>query len=312
MCRVNSLIAALIGMTCVISPVAAGELLRWKWQTGDQLQIELKQTSDQQTTLGAQELIVSGIQRLTMVWTVDEVTPAGDAKLILTVKRIQLDLNLGDLGQVVFDSDVQQEPTGLARTLAGPLRSVLGANIAQLVSAAGEITETVLPETTRQSLDAHPLARPLVHRLLADVGRQSAFKLPAHELELDEEWQNAGELMTELGPVPMLTTYQYRGKTAKATGDLDLIDVRFRLGPDAAELTAKSPLKVIEQESSGTIWFDNQLGRLASAHFVQQQTIDVGMDEQRVVQKLKKVTDITIEPAVPPAPSAVTETPDAK
>jgi hypothetical protein len=124
---------------------------------------------------------------------------------------------------------------------------------------------------------------------------------------MGQEWKSEGKIGTEFGETPVTTIYRYRGKAAKATGNLDIIDVRVELGAFPPELLAQTTMKLVEQNGQGTIWFDNRQGRMSSAHFEQQQTVEIGKDDQQITQKLRKTTDMTI--TQPTAEALPAETP---
>lgn len=290
------------------SHVSAAELLRWQWRPGAQWESELKQTIDQETTVGQRVVTLSGTQRIVMQYTVDEVASDGVAKVLLMVTRLQLNLDLGNLGKIEFDSDLDKEPAGLTTALAGPFRALVGAKITQRMAADGKVLEFELPDDVRQSIESNPLARQMFFQgIMSELAGKASLPLPEGQVEMGQEWKSEGKISTELGDTPVTTIYRYRGKAAKATGNLDIIDVRVELGAFPPEVVAQTPIKLVEQNGQGTVWFDNQLGRLSSAHFEQLQTIEIGKDDQQITQKLRKTTDVNIK--LPTAEALPTEAP---
>jgi hypothetical protein len=242
-------------------------------------------------------------------WTVEDVTEEGDANLTVTVQSLQINLDLGELGKIEFDSSLDREPTGLTRAVVAPLRAIVGAKIMHLLAADGKSSETIVPEATRQAIDANPMARRMFQGIFSEMTQHASFRLPAEEIEVGHEWQIAGKATTELGNVEMITQYRYRGKAANPQAALDVIDTTFQLVPATAESANPIRLKVTGQDSRGTIWFDSAEGRITTAHFEQQQSLELGADEQRVLQTLRKVTDVTVEPAPAPAVPPTDESP---
>jgi hypothetical protein len=293
-------------MAWIVGSVSAAEQLQWQWQPGTRWQVELKQSSDQQTTVGPRALTLSGSQRIVALWSVDQVTEDGTVHMGLVIQRLQLNLNLGELGKIEFDSELAKDPAGLTTVVAGPLRALVGAKITQRIASDAAVQEVVLPETARQSLEANPLARRLFFRgLLSDLKYHQSLRLPAGAIEPGFEWKSASQIVTELGQTPVTTHYRYRGTGANAAtvDPLHIIEVQVEVGTLPPELLAQVPIKLVDHKLQGTVWFNNELGRISVAHFEQTQTVETGADDQRIVQRLSKTTDVTIsEPLEEPPP----------
>src|SRR5207302_1594338 len=99
------------------------------------------------------------------------------------------------------------------------------------------------------------------------------FLLPKGAVNKGDSWQHKLDMKTPLGKQEVNTTYQYNGPTQKDGKTLEQIGLKVQINivPDPAAIAT---VKIKDQNSNGTILFDNEAGRLLEMNLTQTTVMD--------------------------------------
>lgn len=283
----------------LLSPAlaAAEKLLRWNFQSGQALQIELDQDVDMSTDAMGNSMRSSADMGMTLAWRVREVNADGVAQIDQTIDRIRMKMIMPGSAAVEFDSAAALPDNAMGRHMAESINPMIGVRFAQQITDRGEVVDMQLTEEGAKDLQAAtgaPVQEAFSHEGLKTLLSQAALVLPKHPVKPGDSWEGTSEMDSPIGTLAVKTTYTYRG-TEKLDGrPLERIDlviaVKFAGGPNATGLE----VKVAQQNNTGTMYFDAAFGRFVSSDVVQSMTMETQLGERVHRQQLNTRLRMTV------------------
>lgn len=293
----RSLVAVAALALLTTSLARADDALRWKFKQGDTLQYVSRSKSDVVVDASGVEFDISSGQTMDLTWKINKVNDDGSAEVSQRIDRLQLLINSPLTGEFRFDSkeaakegeedkDNKQQAPGpggqIAERFLPLLKSMIGQSFTMKISPRGEVTDIKLPEKMSEALKKQDsgnnggggsffallLGGGFSEDGIKQLIQRSVTLLPEKVPSSDTSWtQEFSSKLGKIGVQKNATKFSYEGveehdgkKLAKLSTDEE-ITLELNDNPDA-----NFELEIAKQEAKGTIFFDNQTGRLAEAN----------------------------------------------
>jgi hypothetical protein len=240
-----------------------GITLAWKFAPGDEENYRLTQSAKLSSGEGdALKQFAAIEQELDIKWKVIEVDNQGIATIAVQIAAMSMLASGPDGQEVRFDSESTDEPQGYAAILR-PLGKRLSESEVQLkMSPRGEVTDVKLPEELSDAVKSIPGGK----KFAIDGGMSSFESLarlgaprlwPSEEVTAETSWNEKREIeLPVLGKVDSEFVYTVEEPISE---DRVAIDQVLKL--DARKVAADLRMKIVNQESAGTIDYNVAEGR---------------------------------------------------
>ena len=234
----------------------AQTVLRWKFEPGQSLQINFEQKTTSETSGVGTPTAVEIAMQMGMTWKIESVEQ-GAAQITQTFDRLKMSMKSGKADAIEYDSEADEPPKGAAADLAAGVAPLLGAQFTVSMTNRGAIQEVALTEATAEALrqiDSKTVKQLFSVESITKILRQSTVELPESGVSAGKTWKTESESKTPLGVLKQNRIYSFEGtegSVAKIT-----VDSQLNLGEPSAKV------KLIDEEGSGTLLFDGQLGRI--------------------------------------------------
>ncbi len=276
--------------------------IRYKFAEGQKLLYKMKQETKNVAKPAAEgvEFTTTMNQTTEMIWEIKSVDEEGNAVIDQSIRRMILDIDVPAGLDIYYDSASDDEPVGPTVALLKPTLDVLvGAKFEVTMSARGEVLKLVVPEDVVAAIAKMPNAA-LMGELSTKEGfekmiTQSSLKFPEDELTVGKEWASTFEVENEqLGKQSIETAYRYEGPVEEEDQALEKFAVSVTLDLGSGE--AGSPVEITKQDSSGTILFDREAGRMKSANIKMAMSMAIKVGEQTIGSNLDQTVSVTVAP----------------
>jgi hypothetical protein len=247
----------------LLGPSASAITLEWKFAAGDEESYRLTQSAKISSGEGDVLKQFAAIeQELDIKWKVLEVDEQGTATITVQIAAMSMLASGPDGQEVRFDSESTDEPQGYAAILR-PLGQRLSESEVQMkMSSRGEVTDMKLPNELSEAVKSIPSGKKFAtdgglasFESLARLGAPRL--LPTEEISDEKSWKEQHEIeLPVLGKVASEFVYAVEEPLAE---DRVLIDQVLKL--DASKAEGDLRLKLVNQESAGTIDFNVVEGR---------------------------------------------------
>jgi hypothetical protein len=242
---------------------ASAATLAWKFTAGDEESYRLTQSAKLSSGEGdALKQFAAIEQELDIKWKVLEVDDQGTATITVQIAAMSMLASGPDGQEVRFDSESTDEPQGYAAILR-PLGKRLSESEVQLkMSPRGEVTDVKLPDELSEAVKSVPGGKKFAEdggvtsfESLARLGSPMMF--PVEVLSAETTWNEKREIeLPVLGKVASEFFYTVEEPIAE-----DHVSIDQMLKLDASKAEGELRLKLVNQESAGTIDFNIAEGR---------------------------------------------------
>jgi hypothetical protein len=253
----------LVVISLLVCSSASAVTLAWRFAAGDEENYRLTQSAKLSSGEGdALKQFAAIEQELDIKWKVLEVDEQGVATISVQIAAMSMLASGPDGQEVRFDSESTDEPQGYAAILR-PLGKRLSESEVQLkMSPRGEVTDVKLPEELSDAVKSVPGGKKF-----ALDGGMSSFEslarlgaprlLPAEEVTSETSWNEKREIeLPVLAKVDSEFVYTVEEPISEERVAIDQV-----LKLDASKVAADLRMKVVNQESAGTIDFNVAEGR---------------------------------------------------
>jgi hypothetical protein len=247
----------------LLCPSASAVTLEWKFAAGDEENYRLTQSAKVSSGEGdALKQFAAIEQELDIKWKVLEVDEQGTATITVQIAAMSMLASGPDGQEVRFDSESTDEPQGYAAILR-PLGKRLSESEVQMkMSSRGEVTDVKLPDELSEAVKSVPGGKKFAEdggvtsfESLARLGAPIMF--PVEEMTAEASWKEAREIeLPVLGKVASEFVYTIEEPIAEDRVSIDQV-----LKLDASKAEGDLRLKLVNQESAGTIDFNVAEGR---------------------------------------------------
>jgi RNA polymerase sigma factor (sigma-70 family) len=274
---------------------ARGTSLRYQFRDGDELNYVVEQKNETHSSAPGNERAVVTTRTYDVTWKVARVDADGNARMTLTIDRVQYVEDDGFPGKVEFDSRKDRNPAGmqpLARILAAVLKAQVGAQFTCTMSPRGEVSDFKVPkklaDVVKNTAGLHALySAETFQRLLACPG---SVVLPEDAVYRDTTWHDKSEAPLAGGHARMTvdTRAAYQSGAERDGKRVEAITLK----PDAmveGTGTGLGAFTLKNQDGKGSMVFDNDKGRLVETEVGQTLDMESGPPGQNdnVVWKVK-------------------------
>ena len=254
--------------------------LAWKFPKDRVIDVVMEQDTKMKLTGLASTPIrdINTLQKTDLIWTVLEVRPEGVVTLQQAIRRIVLEMKSQNANFVV-DTDNDKPQAGVGEIMAKEIRSLAGSRFLVTTNKNGEVLDVKIPDDSSKRANPDGLAE----AGLREIAVNSSLQFPNKLVNVGDTWQKQFELdMRTFGKLIVSTTYQYLGEELVAGQTLDKI--RATTAMRASDPKDNSGLKLSQQESAGTIWFNNAQGCIDHCEYKQEMSMDVQQAGQQIKQ----------------------------
>jgi hypothetical protein len=293
------LVAASAG---VAAPVPEGsEVLRFKFRPGATRSYALVQKMKMTMSVGGTEIVMKMDLTMDMTCKVVKVDKEANGLTKQTIDRMRLSID-GATGKEEIDSQGGKGADGtIGKMLAPFLKAVVDAPFDVTMAPTGAVKSMTVPEGVIKAAKAMPgFGEMFSEDGLKQLFGQSGFVLPKGVPVKGKSWQEKRELKMAIGKMTTTSTQSYQGRVkrdGKMLAAFSLAPVsKFENNADAA-----APIKITQQKSKGTAYFDPSAGWLTESVLTSSMDMEVGDGMGgAIIQKIEqtvtfKVTDKTLK-----------------
>jgi len=259
----------------------AADPLRWKLEAGDDHNFRVTQKMEMSMdvpTVGPTEMAIN--QTMDMTWHVKEVNADGNAVVEQTVNRVQMDMDIPGGQKMQYDTASEDPPQGMAAMLAPTLKALTKGPTVMTMTPRGKIVDAKVDPELVKAMQSAPGAAMMGDMAseegLKNMARQASIELPETLIE-GEKWTSKMEIKNAMagGAMVVETTYTYGGPKEVDGATLELIVPSVKLNFGEGAMANGTEIKVDNQETSGEILFNREIGLLESSQLKQNMSITV-------------------------------------
>ncbi len=277
---------------------ATDSQLRWKFKKGQKYRVEMTQLMQQNMMMQNQPMDTENNSNTTMTWTVTDVSEDGMASIEATIDRMTIDMKT-PMGEFKIDSNEKNDPPGMAQQIGAAIRPMIGVKMQQKVDARGKVHDVVIPEEALAGLPQGPAAGAVMDKnQMQEMITKFSAEFPVKALEVGDTWEQTSKASSPIGELTASSTYNYEGITTIDNKLLHRIGVSMEMAfpdkPNAMGIV----VKVVEQDTKGTMFFDQQEGQLVNSEVEQAMKLSISVATHEMQQDIKTTmkilfTDIT-------------------
>ncbi|MEM8679276.1 MAG: DUF6263 family protein [Planctomycetota bacterium] len=283
-----------LALALLVSATAdAGKPLKWKLQKGQKFDVVVETSMQQQQNISGQQVDTDNQMKMVMTWDVLDVDSAGVATIEQEMGRITMDMK-SPMGEIKFDSEDEEEPSGMAAMLASAIKPMVGIKFVQKLSPYGE---NLGVEVVGQE-DGAAGQGPMNPDMLKQMANSAQVPFPEAGVEANETWTAETEVdVPPLGKATTTSTYEYLGEEQRGDATVDVIQVAQKTDfPKSDEPNAMGmKIDVEDSSSTGKLYFNAEKGHLVGSEIEQKMTATIEAMGQTIdqVQTTKTTTTVT-------------------
>lgn len=247
--------------------------LRWKLREGDQLRLQVTQTTKTETSVMGKATAMSIDTGLEMMWRVDNVERDGTMRMTLSFDRVKMKTTDTDGQAVVYDSSSAEAPLPLVRNMARDIRPLLSSRFAVAMSNRGEILEVTRREESDGQATKGPNASPWKGLMTKDginqTLRQILGLLPEAPVAEGDKWASTYDVDSPLGKIRIANSLTCDGTILRNGRPYAKIAMVARVAPQKEAETPDTPAIPTSEKYVGVFYFDNVAGRLVHSEITQ-------------------------------------------
>jgi hypothetical protein len=292
LCRALGVAVALIVLA---GSARAEKLLRLKFQPGETRQLQILQEMSQTMRPASDDPAEAITTFLTLDITekCESVDKQGLAALTQTVERIRIKTQSAQGVLMEFDSATGKQPEGMAKTLTPMLDTMLKKPLTAQLTARGEVRDMKLPQGMLEGMNQRDGGGQLGNLFSPDWMKQltEIAVLPEGPVKPGDTWTRKTVVNN---PVGLQSTYRYEGSETRGGKTLERITSTSAVQVEGDKKQVKIGIK--EQEVRGTIYFDNDLGRIVESVNATKMKMDMEVFRQKMVLEIEVKTTFQPKP----------------
>lgn len=257
-----------------------GTLLRWKFRAGEKTEMVMTQEIRTKVKVKERTIETANTTIMDLAMTTVAVDPQGTATIEQKIERVRMKMEgIPGMG-IDYDSASGKKPEGLAASVAPILEALTGKPFMITMNPLGQAVEVKLPEGLKENAAKTPGGAQL-SGMFSEEGVKNMMQVatfPEKPLRAGDTWDRKTTMKNPvLGDMTIATTWRYLGAEKRDGRELEKIAVDIKMqfgeGKDAK-------VKIADQESQGTIYFDNQQGRIVQSGSNSKMTIQMSIQGQ--------------------------------
>ena len=262
--KTSSSLAVIICCLNWVNVATAQTTCQWKLSADDVLRYRIEKNAD--VALDGGDSAYRLVQVFDVTWHVQQVDTDGNTRVEQSIDNIRIELN-DPLTDLRYDSADEADPSGVGAMAGAVLAKLREHPLAFTLSSRGQVSDLQAVESLLEAMGKGPLADTLKAIASADGLRNLLTSglpvLPAQALVEGLSWPAAtSRTTTSFGNVDVVADYQVQTVERNDKDNSVQIGVTRKL---QVQPSADAALTIAQPESSGTIVFDCDAGRLRSS-----------------------------------------------
>ncbi len=284
-----------------VSSSHAATTLRWKFEPGQILHQIVVQDMKMTMKIRGRTIVTNITQTMDATWKVGAVDAQGTAEITQTFDRIQMKMTAAGAPGFEFDSDKDQELTGIGAMLGPSLKAMAKSKFELKMTTRGEIVAVEVSQETADALKKLPGAGAMGGLFSKDgmiaMIKKSSQAFPEQPLEKGDDWTTKTEIeMPNIGAMAADTKLTYAGPEEVEGKQLEKLDVSITMAIKP-KVGGQTQVNLKEQDASGVIYFDNAAGRIDHSEIVQNMTLQVMVAGNNFTQEILQTISTRLTPA---------------
>ncbi|NLS98235.1 MAG: hypothetical protein GXX96_39400 [Planctomycetaceae bacterium] len=294
-----TLLVALVAAVAVSVPAEGETLLHWKYEVGQKNHLIMTQDMQMKMVIKDQTVLTTATWTMDLLWEVTAVDDQGVATMTETVTRIRMKIQGPQGVMMEYDSDSGEKPQGMAAMFAPMFDSMVNKPFVARMDPRGKVVEMTIPQGLAESMAKLPgggqLGNALSEEGLKDMAEIVTF--PETPVSPGDTWTCEASMKNPVaGNANVETTLRYVGPETRDGRELERIDLEMKFQFDEGE---KAAIKVTDQSGSGTIYFDNALGRFTTSEGKMTMKMQISVMGQEMQQEMEVNTSAVCTPVEP-------------
>jgi len=281
----------LLALACCCSEANAQTRLQYRYESGETLNYELKQTLTTTANISGQAMENVMSQQLELSTHVQTVAADGSADVTKRINRIRMRATQpGREEPLTYDSQTETDVPGPFRMIADSMAKLVHQDIQMTLSPQGEASDVQLPDSMNNLINGAGggIAGVNSPEGVKKMISQGSLIFPARPLAVNDSWTR--ELSTDLpfGAMKSNVVLTYAGRTPEG---LHRIDARSKISLEPKDGT---PFQVTlkSADGQGVYLFDESRGCVYASALKQEMDLEMSALGQTIEQNV--VTDITM------------------
>ncbi len=253
--------------------------VRWKFKPGETLNYVIDRALEGKINLSGADITFKMNMIFDATWKVKSVAADGTAEIEQTLDRMQINMNSPLGGNLAFDSQKPDKPSGPTWSQLEPMvTNMLGQTMQLKISPLGKVSDIKLPEKLADFFEKKKKSGPSNRDAGFGIGaggfseagikemiEKSVLPLPDAAQPKDVTWKQHFE-----HPIPLIgtqmidTTFSFAGSETVDGAPLVKISSATELTFEPEE-NPRADLEITDQQSSANYYFDAEAGRLVKS-----------------------------------------------
>ena len=291
---------AIVLFTLISGPAAQAQTtLTWKFKGGEKLNYTSDTDMKQSMSVMGMDIKTTMTQGLELSWTVKAVQ-SGKADMTQKIERFRQKMEMPFGQGFEFDSKDGKKPEGAIGQAVGPLfEAMVGAEFSFKMDPQGETTDVKVSEKLIEAMKANPglaqMGGMFSEEGLKNMMQQSAISFPKEAISKGKSWNKVVEVKMPFGVMKLDTTYTYQGPETRNNSKLEKIDTKSAVSIEPAA-GANVELKIKSADVKGTVYFDNQAGRIVEFVQTQKMVMEIATMGQKFDSTQDQTTTLKLVP----------------
>jgi hypothetical protein len=294
LCRLGLLVA---GMVVGAGSLDAQTTLRFQFKEGDKLEYSLEQKMHMSTRDKDKDINVHINQSMDMSWEVLKVDKDGAGQVKMKFTRVKMDME-GPMRKVQVDSKKPKDlDDSVGKTLSQVAETLAGLEVTFTMEPTGNIKDLQMPEKVKNKLKTMAGAEAM-GELFSDDGLKKmangGIVLPKEAVTMGKTWKHKVDMKVPMGKVTGNIEFTYQGTEDKEGKKLEKISAKPEI---KTEPTADAPfqMKIKSQDGKGTVYFDNQTGKLLEVTMIENMDMTVEVNNMSMDQKMTRTMSMKLK-----------------
>jgi hypothetical protein len=290
----------LLAVAALAAPAPAQTTLRYQFKEGEKLNYLMEQKMAMKMSVMGMDIAMDMNQTIDLSWNIAKVNKDGSAQMTQKFDRVRFSMD-SPLGKINYDSKDGKLPDGPFGEMLGPMfKALSGLEISMTMDTRGETKDLKIPDSFLKALKDMPagaagLGQMFSEDSLKQTMSQSGLILPPKAVSKGDSWDTKMEMkMAPLGKMNVTNAYKFDGQVTRDGKKLEAISVTptMKFEPDP---NAQFTLKLKTEDSKGTNYFDNAIGRLVEVAVTSNMDMEISIAGQTINQKLQQTVTMKLQ-----------------
>lgn len=273
----------------------AQEVLRWKFQRGQQLKYTVQENMETIMDVGGNEIQQQMKMQMDIVWNVTNVAAGGEAVMDQIVTNAQIKMASGPDTEVTFDTSKPEKTENLFLNSMGDVfLKIINQNFKITMKPTGEVDNVEIPPKMLEAIKASAAGNPsaLNEATLTQMMKQSAVTMPANGVAPNGTWTSRQSVESPYATISITSTMTFASKDANGNVLIDIEPVVVITPKEGAAVK----MTLVKSEGKGQVTFNVAQGVVTKSQLVMEMTMEIDSGQRAFQQKVTKTTAMTLVP----------------